>query len=102
MFNKIQKGHRPVATSEAPGTKGGYVPHTQHHQGVGRPPKPPFQPNPSPPSPHLKNQPTSPHKLAGVPVSCSPFPSLMLKVCGRVPIKPCLNFSFGLLSISVD
>ena len=85
------------------------IPAHSSTKGVGRPPKPPLCPYP--PScpyrkPHLRDQLThtptpTPHLPRGASKGTSCLFSLPLATAGA-PVKPCLNFSSGLLSISTD
>ena len=100
--NKTQKGQNLAVTWEVLGAKQGptHGPCTQHHKGVGRPPKRPLRPDPPiwttiPTPPHLRDQPA-----IGSKGTCY----LLLLPCAvaGVPVKPYLKFLSTLSSISTD
>ena len=80
--DKIQKGHKPTATSEVPGAKAGYCARSLHTARPRRwadylnhPSGPTHQP--PLPSPHVRSRLAPPRKQTRAPVSC--FCSLMLQ-----------------------
>ena len=87
--------YRAQSKSRRSGARAGYAcaPCTQHHKGVGRPPKAPLRAPPDTPlpSPHIRNQLAPPRGASKG--TCYWF-SLPASVAG-IPLKPCLNFFSG-------
>ena len=90
MNNKIQKGHKLTATSEVLGAKAGYSAHVVPPRRWAD---------------HLSHspaRPTSPPTLTPFKHQGTSFLFLLPPAAAQAPIKPCLNSSCGLLSISID
>ena len=99
-LNKIQKGQNPAAISEVLEAKVGDCTWSLHTKGVARPPKPPLQPTYRPLTLfHLRDRLTP----LSWPISGRQQGHLLLVLtpwcCSR---SPSLNFSSGLLWISLD
>ena len=104
MNNKIQKDQNPTATSEELGAKQGIGHALITTKGVGRPPKPLLQldlwTRPLPSS-RIRNQlvPFPPPHQGDSKGTCCLFS--LPHAAARIPVKPCLSFSSGLLSVSI-
>ena len=71
-------------------------------KGVGKPPKPPFWPDPwSHPHPHQHKEQACPPP-PGVSKQGDLWFVLTPSCCSRAPLKPCLDFMSALQSISID